>query len=151
MLCHRLKTCATQKDTQVENLCYGRPQGAARAREPALLASAGRMPKRSRHRVNEGQDARSERPAMGMGSPVAQVGNLSMLCHRLTTCATRERTQVENMGYAGRRHRLKTCATGDAELHELDSGVLPARLRSPGAIGVPLELLSGSAAPLIRP
>jgi len=25
------------KDTQVENLCYGRQRGAARAREPALL------------------------------------------------------------------------------------------------------------------
>ncbi len=57
---------------QVENLCYegmNTKRGAARAREPALLASAGRMPKRSQHRVSEGQDARSERPAMGMGSP----------------------------------------------------------------------------------
>jgi hypothetical protein len=43
------------------------------------------------------------------------------------------------------RHRLKTFATGHAGLHELDSGVLPARLRSPGAIGAPLELLSNSS------
>ena len=36
--------------------------GAAHAIEPALPASAGRMPERSRHRASEGQDARSERP-----------------------------------------------------------------------------------------
>jgi hypothetical protein len=39
------------------------------AREPALLTSAGRMPERSQHRVSEGQDARSERPATGRGQP----------------------------------------------------------------------------------
>ena len=33
--------------------------------EPALLASAGRMPKRSQHRVSGGQDGRSERPGDG--------------------------------------------------------------------------------------
>jgi hypothetical protein len=38
-------------------------------REPALLTSAGRMPERSQHRVSEGQDAHSERPAMGSGQP----------------------------------------------------------------------------------
>jgi hypothetical protein len=38
-------------------------------REPALLTSAGRMPERSQHRVSEGQDARSERPATGRGQP----------------------------------------------------------------------------------
>jgi hypothetical protein len=37
--------------------------------EPALLTSVGRMPKRSQHRVSEGQDARSERPATGHGQP----------------------------------------------------------------------------------
>jgi hypothetical protein len=37
--------------------------------EPALLTSAGRMPERSQHRVSEGQDARSERPATGHGQP----------------------------------------------------------------------------------
>jgi len=99
MLRHRLKTCATVKQPQVENLCYrertqvgnlcyGGPRGAARAREPALLASAGRMPKRSRHRVSEGQDARSERPAMGMGSP--EPG------------ANREHPQVDNLCYEGK-------------------------------------------------
>ena len=39
------------------------------SREPALLTSAGRMPERSQHRVSEGQDARSERPATGHGQP----------------------------------------------------------------------------------
>ena len=39
------------------------------SREPALLTSAGRMPKRSQHRVSAGQDARSERPATGHGQP----------------------------------------------------------------------------------
>ena len=57
------------------------------SREPALLTSAGRMPERSQHRVSEGQDARSERPAMGMGSP--EPG------------ANREHTQVENLCYGG--------------------------------------------------
>ena len=38
-------------------------------REPALLTSAGRMPERSQHRVSEGQDSCSERPATGHGQP----------------------------------------------------------------------------------
>jgi hypothetical protein len=37
--------------------------------EPALAASGDRMSERSRHRVSEGQDARSERPATGHGQP----------------------------------------------------------------------------------
>jgi hypothetical protein len=37
------------------------------SREPALLNSEGRMPKRSQHRVSEGHDGRSERPATGHG------------------------------------------------------------------------------------
>ncbi len=44
-------------------------EGLAMPREPALLTSAGRMPERSQHRVSEGQDARSERPATGRGQP----------------------------------------------------------------------------------
>ena len=44
-------------------------EGLAGPREPALLTSAGRMPERSQHRVSEGQDGRSERPAMGSGRP----------------------------------------------------------------------------------
>ena len=44
-------------------------EGLAGPREPALLTSAGRMPERSQHRVSEGQDAHSERPAMGSGQP----------------------------------------------------------------------------------
>ena len=39
------------------------------SRVPALLSSAGRMPERSQHRVSEGQDGRSERPATGHGQP----------------------------------------------------------------------------------
>jgi hypothetical protein len=44
-------------------------EGLAGPREPALLTSAGRMPKRSQHRASEGQDVRSERPATGHGQP----------------------------------------------------------------------------------
>jgi hypothetical protein len=40
-------------------------------REPALLTSGDRMSKRSQHRVSEGQDVRSERPATGHGQPRA--------------------------------------------------------------------------------
>jgi len=64
------------------------------------------MPKRSRHRVSEGQDARSERPAMGMGSP--EPG------------ANREHTQVDDLCYEGAwselvgpRRALETPALGD--------------------------------------
>ena len=38
-------------------------------REPALLTSGDRMSERSQHRVSEGQDARSERPATGHEQP----------------------------------------------------------------------------------
>ena len=44
-------------------------EGLPMSREPALLTSAGRMPERSQHRVSEGQDAQSERPATGHGQP----------------------------------------------------------------------------------
>jgi hypothetical protein len=37
--------------------------GIAPAMEPALLTSGDRMSERSQHRVSEGQDGRSERPA----------------------------------------------------------------------------------------
>ena len=43
-------------------------------REPALLASAGRMPERSQHRVSGAQDGRSERPATGRGQPLTGAG-----------------------------------------------------------------------------
>ena len=52
-------------------LCNHGLRGVARAPEPALLASAGRMPKRSQHRVNGGQDGQSERPGDGDGQPRA--------------------------------------------------------------------------------
>jgi len=55
------------------------------------------MAKRRRHRASEGQDARNERPAMGMGSPErdarqedAQVANL---------CYGETGTQAENLCY----------------------------------------------------
>jgi len=44
-----------------------------------------RMAKRRKHRASEGQDARSECPATGMGSPEPE--------------ANREGTQVENLCY----------------------------------------------------
>ena len=67
------------------------------------------MAKREQHRVSEGQDARSERPAMGMGSPEPganrehpQVDNL---CYRELTqvdnLCYRELTQVGNLCYEG--------------------------------------------------
>ena len=40
--------------------------------ETALLASAGRMPKRSQHRASGGQDGRSKRPARWHGQPRAR-------------------------------------------------------------------------------
>ena len=39
------------------------------AREPALLTSAGRMPKRSQHRVSEGRMPEANVRRRGMGSP----------------------------------------------------------------------------------
>ena len=52
-------------------------------REPALLTSAGRMPERSQHRVSEGQDVRSERPATGRGQPARRraTGTLKTRLH----------------------------------------------------------------------
>ena len=55
-------------------------------REPALLTSAGRMPERSQHRVSEGQDARSERPATGHGQPRSR-------CHTTPLYSPRPRSQ----------------------------------------------------------
>jgi hypothetical protein len=56
-------------------------EGLPVSREPALLTSAGRMPERSQHRVSEGQDARSERPATGHGQPraVASIARRAIL------------------------------------------------------------------------
>jgi hypothetical protein len=53
-------------------------------REPALLTSAGRMPERSQHRVSEGQDVRSERPATGHGQPRATRHTLD--AHQFQRC-----------------------------------------------------------------
>ena len=62
-------------------------------REPALLTSAGRMPKRrrsgwrSQHRVSGGQDGPSERPATGHGQP-RPASHLTILCqpHQFQRC-----------------------------------------------------------------
>ena len=62
-----------------------------------LLSSRSRMAERRKHRVSAGQDARSERPAMGVGSPE----RLEPDSHRLKTCATGG-THVENLCYGTR-------------------------------------------------
>jgi hypothetical protein len=57
---------------QVENLCYeeeGLSEGLPVPGSRRCWSSEARMAKREQHRVSEGQDARSERPATGMGSP----------------------------------------------------------------------------------
>jgi len=72
-------------------------RGAARAREPALLTSGARMAERSQDRVSAGQDARSERPATGMGSPSRRTTHDP---HRSRDWASWER--------AARLRRLKT-------------------------------------------
>ena len=56
--------------------------GVARADRAALLASGGRMPKRSQHRVSEGQDGRSERPARRHGQPRAAEKFASRIAER---------------------------------------------------------------------
>ena len=136
---HRLKTCATAKtQTQVDNLCYERQRGAARAREPALLVE--------RSHDGEARAASSEReagwpergrPATGMGSPareVAQEGTqVDNLCysqdtgHRLTTCATSGRRGPVQHRYAAARCR------GGASLKSAkrSSAVSPADAGSP--------------------
>ena len=47
---------ANREDTQVANLCYDRPRGAARAREPGSAASEARMAKRSRRAASGGPE-----------------------------------------------------------------------------------------------
>ena len=65
--------------------------------ELALLTSAARMAKRSQHRASAGQDARSERPATGMGSPERRLNRrLKNLCHW--------EPQVENLRPRGDGH-----------------------------------------------
>ena len=88
-----------QAEAQVTNLCYEEhvlrvtSEGLPVPRSRRCFLREARMAKRRKHRASEGQDARSERPAMGMGSPERR-GR-----HRLTTCDTK-------------RHSLPTCATG---------------------------------------
>ena len=69
---------SSRRRTGCQPVLRGGPRGAALAREPALLghrSAAGglvgeaRMAKRRKHRASGGQDARSECPALGTGSP----------------------------------------------------------------------------------
>ena len=83
--------------------------GAGVARAPIRRRRIGRrshwMAERSQHRASEGLEGRRERPATGMGSPEPN--------------ANWEGTQVENLCYRGKAHRLTTCAT--RETHRLKS------------------------------
>ena len=108
------------------------------SREPALLTSAGRMPERSQHRVSEGQDGRSERPATGHGQPrtvasaVTLLHMLFMLFMLLISlgCGRREQT-VATTPPAGR-----------------DEAPLPAAERmEPGAVAAPFTLTERSGKP----
>ena len=76
---HRLKTCATGAREGSEGL----PVPGSRR----CFLRAARMAKRRKHRASEGQDARNERPAMGMGSPEPKANQRS--------------TQVKNLCYWG--------------------------------------------------
>ena len=70
---HRLKTCATAEDDEgrhrLKTCATEDGEGLPVPREPALAASAGRMPKRSRHRVSEAQEGAANVRRRGMGSP----------------------------------------------------------------------------------
>jgi len=66
--CACLRPAAPRFEIRRVRVCS---EGLPVPREPALLTSGGRMPKRSQHRASAGQDARSERPATGHGQPRA--------------------------------------------------------------------------------
>ena len=55
------------------------------------------MAKQRKHRASEGQDARNERPAMGMGSPEPKANQRST---QVKTCATGD-TQAASLCYEG--------------------------------------------------
>ena len=74
---HRLKTCATGDREGSEGL----PVPGSRR----CFLRAATMAKQRKRRASEGQDARNERPAMGMGSPEPK--------------AEQDGTQVENLCY----------------------------------------------------
>ena len=86
---------ANRKDTQVTNLCYERPRGAARAREPGSAASEARMTKRSRRAASGGPEpvASVRRRARAAPSPTR-----TGIPHRLKTCDTRGPEPRERAG-----------------------------------------------------
>ena len=90
-------------------------------REPALLASAGRMPERSQHRVSGAQDGRSERPAMGRGLPLTGAA----LIRRLKTCSTEGLLVGRQLAASFRRSAATTgCGTNFRSASSSASGVI---------------------------
>ena len=80
------ESTANREDTQVENLCYEGPRGAARAREPALLTS-GAMDGGAKSASSERSPGWAQRVSGdGHGQPRAE-GEPGT--HRLKTTATR--------------------------------------------------------------
>jgi len=75
------------------------------------------MAKREQHRVNGGQDARSERPATGYGQPRAA----TMERHRLKTCAT-EGAPSHPFAVGGKSIRIGSVVSGI----RLDASTSPA-------------------------
>jgi len=111
---HRLTTCATEgalsplragKTHRLKTCATGGCEGLPVSREPGSAASEATMAKRSRRAESAGQDARSERPATGLGQPRAA----AMDRHRLKTCAT---GGAPSPLQTRKTHRLTTCATG---------------------------------------
>ena len=84
-------------------------------REPALAASVGRMPERSRHGVSGGQDARSERPATGHGRPRTVrvgLGTTSVRRSRRGSAATARRPSARSERPATGHWRPRTVRVG---------------------------------------
>ena len=79
--------------------------------EPALLTSAARMAERGQHRVSEGQDARSERPAMGHGWPEAGLGPLTTDLDpaAMPTSAPRKLQRSSSFRRPASQHRERRC------------------------------------------
>ena len=75
-------------------------RGGAGAPEPALLASGGRMPKRSQHGASGGQEGRSERPGDGERRPRAA-----------TMRAPQKTTPRTAFGRAGRAKKIPAIPT----------------------------------------
>ena len=111
------------------------------SREPALLTSAGRMPERSQHRVSEGQDAHSERPATGHGQPRTAASAETLL---LRLCMLPVLFMLLMSLGCGRREQ--TVATTPPAAR--DEVPLPAAERmEPGAVAAPFTLTERSGKP----